>query len=620
MKKYKNIFIIILSILIVFSNILQYTFISYASDSSHGGGGSDNHGVLTAEEKKTLRQDFLNDAMDGFVRYGSYILSLIGSLSDSNFPQFLSNYKAYKDYVMNDWKDIEISDDGNITIPADLIAIIKQALKEYAEESNGYIILPTVPFSTVTPSTFTNSYQYQTVKSMANEYGVLFIRPSSIYLRVGDVSSYKNGEVGFYISNDSSDYYIVSLMHLEEWSNITYFDKCINIQPSYDKVIHTWDEAESSASPSDGLYYYTVSSDKKSCNIGTIRFNKSGVYDFSPNCINVMSKDGRNILVFKSKEALQNYSVEHRTVYFGSKFYEDSGAVTGTYDDLQDWLDGKYDDFWDKLKDLIGDDSSLSEDDLEKLVDKLMDQLKEVGDKIDEGNKETNNLLQQILNALNKLDATVASAFSGSGFDTSGIEAYLARILADLDYIVYEMEDKTEDELSNDLDNMSDTVMDTFSDLGEVAKTKFPLSIPWDIYNLLTMLGGGSPAPASEVLPTSYDSSSSGFVSVSTYSLDEINTYSGEHGGGGDSHESGNEDGGGGHSRGGYYLSADGDPVFVLPLVFSESMGLGGTINIDMAQFRVLSDISRTLFTLIFAVNLINLTFKAVGLGKDVFE
>lgn len=601
MRKRIKFLSILLSIIITLVSFSSTYFVSYA---------------LTPEE-------FIGETswknMSTFQKWSyvvSFVITSAGAVVGGDFASFLQGQDAFVEYMNKDPEEVIDFNENGFVVPADLVALIKQALKEYSEETNGYMILPSIHFSTISPSSFGNSYQYQTAKALVNEYGLVGLYNYSGVIKVFSFSEYLNNTAGFFVKVEYSNRYLLSVEDLLKWSYVSYPDNQIQMNSHFEKVIHSWDEAESSASPSDGLYYYSAS-DKKSYD--NIRIYKPGyaVFDGSTD-IKLVSKDGRNILVFKNKQALENYTVDHRTVYFGSKFYEDTGAVTGSYDDLQDWLDGKYDDFFDKLKDLIPEGSNLSEDDLEKLIDKLLGGLDEVGDKIEEGNKETNNLLQQILNALNKLDATVASSLSGSGFDTSGIEAYLARILDDLDYIVYEMEEKTEDELSDDLDNMSDTVMDTFSDLGEVAKTKFPLSIPWDIYNLLTMLGGGSPAPASDDPPESYDTTE--FVSISTYSLEEVSTYSGEHGGGGNDHDSGNEDGGGGHSRGGYYLSADGDPVFVLPLIFSESMGLGGTINIDMAQFRALSDISRTLFTLIFAINLVHLTFKAVGLGKDVLE
>lgn len=648
MKKQIKILSLFLSIIIIFISFFQCGFTVYATSSG-----------VHPDPDKPLGNIFFEGGKYAMM----YLLSQLGALTDGDFFNFMQNKATWDDYWNGD--NITVSEDGTITFSDDLVKYIKQALKEYAEETNGYIILPTVPLSTLTPSTFTNSYQYQTVKSMVNEYGVLFIRPSSSYLRVGDVSSYKNNEVGFYIMNSYSSYYSVNLMHFMEWSLISSFDKCIKIQPSYDKVIHTWDEAESSASSSDGLYYYTVSSDKKSCDIEMIRVNKSGVYDVSPNCINLISKDGRNILVFKSKEALQNYSVDHRTVYFGSKFYEDTGSVTGSYDDFQDWLDGKYDDLLDRLKDLIPEGSNISEDDLQKIIDKLLGGLDEIGDKIDEGNKETNNLLQQILASLNSLDATMASALSGVKFDTSKIEDYLSSILVslgsiknDLDDILDKLDEMAEDEVDDKSNALVEELSTPFSEIVDVLKTKFPFSLPDDIKGLFVVLNGGN-EPGLDSLNERLESyninsnsdsdadkdtesdvklfdlvvysdwnsgvnSDDNIAPASYMNIDgDFNTVSDEEADSGIvsyAHEENPEPGSRPDTKPSY-ISMDkyGAPIFRFPIEI-KSYGFSSELVISMSRFRIVSRLSRRLFLLIFLQQLMLLSIKIFDFMKGMIE
>ena len=54
-------------------------------------------------------------------------------------------------------------------------------------------------------------------------------------------------------------------------------------------------------------------------------------------------------------------------------------------------------------------------------------------------------------------------------------------------------------------------------------------------------------------------------------------------------------------------------PVFELPLHI-ESFKIDETITVEMNRFQVLSDMSRTMFSMLFAIYLINLTFKVVGM------
>lgn len=57
-------------------------------------------------------------------------------------------------------------------------------------------------------------------------------------------------------------------------------------------------------------------------------------------------------------------------------------------------------------------------------------------------------------------------------------------------------------------------------------------------------------------------------------------------------------------------------PYFELPLVI-ERYGINEKIVIDMSRFQVLSDLSRSMFSMLFAIFLINLTFKVVAMRKE---
>lgn len=57
-------------------------------------------------------------------------------------------------------------------------------------------------------------------------------------------------------------------------------------------------------------------------------------------------------------------------------------------------------------------------------------------------------------------------------------------------------------------------------------------------------------------------------------------------------------------------------PYFELPLVI-ERYGINEKIVIDMSRFQVLSNLSRSMFSMLFAIFLINLTFKVVAMRKE---
>lgn len=57
-------------------------------------------------------------------------------------------------------------------------------------------------------------------------------------------------------------------------------------------------------------------------------------------------------------------------------------------------------------------------------------------------------------------------------------------------------------------------------------------------------------------------------------------------------------------------------PRFELPIVI-ERYGIDEKIIIEMSMFQTLSDLSRSLFSMLFAIFLVNLTFKVVGMRKE---
>lgn len=106
------------------------------------------------------------------------------------------------------------------------------------------------------------------------------------------------------------------------------------------------------------------------------------------------------------------------------------------------------------------------------------------------------------------------------------------------------------DGLEDIADNVP-AVADSLADIGGTLKTKFPFSIPWDIYYILNGLATTPKAP-----------------------------------------------------------------YFELPLKV-ERYGIDETIIVDMSRFQVLSDLSRSIFSMLFMIVLINLTIKVIGSIKE---
>ncbi len=131
----------------------------------------------------------------------------------------------------------------------------------------------------------------------------------------------------------------------------------------------------------------------------------------------------------------------------------------------------------------------------------------------------------------------------------------------------------TEINLDEELPSMPSALLPLAGEL----KHKFPFSIPWDLQYLFEQLSGSSASSAYSV--TYYDD--------------------GGHGGGGASRPGENQ-----------------APRWVIPVVVGSS-GIHEELVIDLKDFQAVSDISRTLLSVLFCVCLMKFTIKIVEMRKE---
>lgn len=639
MKTLKHVFIIVLSLFILFFSFSNCYFVSYATHG--GGGGDDNHGILTTEEKK----EKVKEIADNFGKYCTFLISQLGAFSSGSFATALENYELlestdWKSHVWNE-ENISIDDGGNVIFSEDLTTAFKNALLEVAEETNGFKLYPTINYLSVSPSTFKNIYLYKTFCNLVRENGIIDVNTNSSY--------------GF----DRSDTMIVCVPFRQITEDSvslvagTVYTGAIIVQGKFYGT-NTWKlysvQAKSFTtvySNSDGSLTYK---EYENFSSGTditnspYAFPTSGLLDIrgtyptgSVGGWTFFSNDGRKLKVFNSLNALKNYTTGNRSVYFGSGFYDTPGEIKVSFDDLEKYTNTDYDKLFDELKDLInkesdGNEDSLTEEDLERLVDKLLEGLNNSGGgsggndnpggNNSGGTGDNTGFLQGMLDTI-------------SGYLNSILE-YLDGILLELGYISDQIDDLTADAVEEKTDSLLSELFSAFGEIGDLLKTKFPFSIPWDIYSMLSFLGSDDPIDgSSRAAPASYFgddgimaySSESGLViaydDAGTLSPDSDADYGimlmtdedvngSDHGGGGASRP-----GSGGHydSEGKYHRA----PFYEVPFRISESLGIEGTLIIDLAPFTPVSDISRTMFTCIFVMSLVNLSVRIIDALGDLF-
>lgn len=632
MKLRFRLFPVFLSIMIVFLSLIQCSLTVYASSS----------GIHTDKDKAILNK-FFEDAK----YYVTYCTTQLGAIfSDYSFSKVMENKATWEDY-WNGENIIVDSDSRTVTFSEDLTSAFKQALLEVAEETNGFRLYPTIDYDSIPASFFINSYDYKTFRNLVSESGCIIFYTS--YFTSGGSMLY--GRPFHDITEDS-----VSLVVKTAYSAYVIVEAAFVGTNTWETYTTTIKQFNTKYTDSDG---YSVFNTFKSwdegkefkSNVYTGLLDMRGAYPTgSVVGYTFFSTDGRKLKVFNSLNALKNYTTGNRSVYFGSGFYDTPAEIKVSFDDLEKYMNTDYDKLLDELKDLIGketdNEDSLTEEDLERLVDKLLEGLGNSGGGGSGGNDtpgtggDNTGFLQGMLDSI-------------SGYLDSILE-YLDGILLELGYISNQIDDLTADAVEEKTDSVLSELFSAFTEIGDLLKTKFPFSIPWDIYSILTFLGSDDPVDGSaRAAPVSYF----GDDGVMAYSADDglVIAYdditmsssenlcimplmtdedvNGSHGGGGASRpgsdsDSGSDDGshgGGGASRpgSGSHYDSEGNyhraPFYEIPFQISKSMGIEGVVVIDLDPFIPLSEISRTMFTCIFIMSLVNLSVKIIDALGDLF-
>lgn len=609
MKSHFKLFPIFLSFVIIIVFFFQFSFTSFAIDK---------------EGDKIVIHDF-HDLLELGVDVMAFAYSQCKSIYDGNFTQFISNDDTFKTM----WNETNVLVDEStqtITFSEDLTSYMKQALIEYSEEVNGFRLYPTIDYDSISASYFKSSYDYKTFRNLVSESGCITFATS--YFGSGGSMLYgrpfhdiTEDSVSLVLSHAYSAYVIVEVAFVgtNTWKTYTTTIKQFNTKYtdsdgySVFNTFKSWDEGEEIKS-----------------NVYTGLLDMRGAYPTgSVRGYTFFSTDGRKLKVFNSLNALKNYITGNRSVYFGSGFYDTPAEIKVSFDDLEKYMNTDYDKLLDELKDLIGketdNEDSLTEEDLERLVDKLLEGLGNSGGGGSGGNDtpgtggDNTGFLQGMLDSI-------------SGYLDSILE-YLDGILLELGYISNQIDDLTADAVEEKTDSVLSELFSAFTEIGDLLKTKFPFSIPWDIYSILTFLGSDDPVDGSaRAAPVSYFgddgimaySADDGLViaydditmsSSEDYGIMPLMTdedVNGSHGGGGASRP-----GSGSHydSEGNYHRA----PFYEIPFQISKSMGIEGVVVIDLDPFIPLSEISRTMFTCIFIMSLVNLSVKIIDALGDLF-
>lgn len=327
--KFKSKFVLILlSISIFIFSLFQYDFTVYASSAADLAAHLPEWDELSEFDKWVMIVEMCGVNVRAFWK--------------GDYEAILNNIKAVSDYADGDPLDsgaITVTNDG-IVLSEDLVSVIKQALKEYAEESCGFWIMPTVDFRLLSGVNFISGPIYYSLKNIVNEKEIVVFgaRGSSGVCRVLQLADIYSVDIPMVYICTSSTYDPDSLSNsvgcpvmfygAETWNmcNIRNYEKGSFADNS---AVTSFDEfKEIAGRPSltadQNLKYFYVNL--------TAPF--SNLYETSSRFM-LISKDGRRVKVYKSLNAYKYADTNTRPIYFGSGFYDDVGEVKVSFDDLQ---------------------------------------------------------------------------------------------------------------------------------------------------------------------------------------------------------------------------------------------------------------------------------------------
>lgn len=569
MKQYfKNIIIFSMSVILFF---ISCPFSVYASE--HGGSGGSNHNPAFITDSGTI-----NVEDDGVVMYYiEYILAQIGAIvKDHDLTKAMANDQTMKGYISKGKFD---ANNNTVTFPKETVIYVKECLEKHAKEHEPYYMAKTYAFDTADFSDLTGRRNvYNTIKNLLNESKSGFIVCSFDYdgsIWFADID--RNFADLSFVKVRSNERF-VGIYDNETWKRLDWTVYMVRLS-SEDEEIKTAAEFKEKAinTYKGNKWDYALTQEPRVLlphDTTLWRRSSCTIYSWAP----LASKEERRIRVFNEFADFQNYTLNRRSVYYTSKYYnyvpED---ITTSIDDLQKTVDD-LSKVIDQLLDQISKDTDESE--IEELLKQILDELKNNqgggggsggGDvTVDIDLSTTNTLLSKILAKVTQIFDKMSEMVEGAA-DTAH-----AKIQETLDEMLVQIKKLKHWTMADTAVNAADAVADwldfikgifddaengagnavsalssTMGDAANLMKTKFPFCIPWDVYLII------------------------GFLA------EEPQT-----------------------------------PVFRLPIKL-ERLGIEEYIDIDLKDFEIVSSISRTLLTVLYCYGLLNLTMKVFPIAKE---
>lgn len=494
----------------------------------------------------------------------------------------------------------------------DMLNRIKEINKE--PENGGYELLKTVPRSKISPLYFTTDQAYQSFNALLNDSktGMIGLRTESG--KPGFVNIDKNYYWYVYQKTDFNGKFVTRIQAIE---NLTSGHILFPRYSMYD--VNTKCDSWSKADKQESGYLYNTrqthawfslyDSFDASISRGTLNPIEGWIY--------IVSKDGVCIPVFNSLEDVLNYTLANNLYYTSSDYTGEGKEIIIEFDEIDNITNGYYDGMYDMLQQLIDQNggNSLTPEQLQQLVDEVRASFGLIKDEINKGFQQQDILIQKNSSILQN----IADALNAFFAETKRFRESMDKMMRDfIDGQKYTPPNQTDDNTGTGTDTGTDvdigdgtddgfvkkiyeTVKDGFTDVVKQLKSIKrwtaldtvidDAGVITDIISFVTDLL--NPDKAADAVAEFVANGADALVGVKdlvtgkfpfcipTDILALMQTLA---------HE-------------------PETPVFEIPFVL-ERYGIDEKVVIDLKDFQIISDISRTFLTILWCCTLMNVTTK----------
>lgn len=451
------------------------------------------------------------------------IFSTIGLLADKDVVGLLDTVTSNYNYI----DAINYNDSTNeITFDSSLITALQSQIKEYYYDYIGaYYIEPTGTKPEAAASVIQSYFEYQ--DDFIDVFNKLTLYDSSFLFNHSGSQTYLYG------FNDDYDYVYcapTTYNYCKEDGSL-YQTKSNNYHIYYadsnlkkiDLDLRTFYFDDS-----DGLFVSNGISicyqHRRHVFLDAYHPTSYGYSMFSIGCnnygyANYYSRTNKPLAIFKSNEALYNYVNGSQTAYLGSQINQAAKDMTIKLDDINDNMMSGLDALLDKLNDVKG--SGVSSSELQDAIDKGLADISGSIDNIEDSVEETNSKLDSILELLVQqnqtlLDILGVTEYIASNTTSDSDETYTMSDLNDcfsnintgIKYALLYGKSLDKEEMAalqtysvmtaETADDSGGSVIPEFIadlDLSEGIFGKWPLSVPFQLYDWLKMLSQPGECP-----------------------------------------------------------------------------------------------------------------------------